>query len=73
MKLTLCKTCGVTGKSKKKRRGSHVLFLLLSLFGMLPGLIYWYGWRKPYRACRSCGSEMLIPSDSPEAIKLINK
>ena len=71
MKLMYCKNCGVVKKPKKKRRGSHALYLLLLLLGILPGLIYWFGWRKKYSVCRSCGSEEIIPSDSPEAIKAI--
>lgn len=70
MKTRFCRTCGEIAKPKKKTPGSFWIECLLWLFFILPGLIYSI-WRLSTRhpVCRHCGSWMIIPPQSPAAMR----
>jgi hypothetical protein len=63
-----CKACGATGTGVTATPGSFFVELLLWLCFLIPGLIYSV-WRLAgrKRVCRICGSDALIPADSPAA------
>lgn len=63
-----CKACGATGTGVTATPGSFFVELLLWLCFLVPGLIYSV-WRLAgrKRVCRICGSDALIPADSPAA------
>lgn len=62
----VCKDCGTVAEPKTKARGTMGVEIALWLFFLLPGLIYSI-WRlsNKYDACPACGSEKLLPLDSP--------
>jgi hypothetical protein len=64
-----CKACGHSGRSKVKTRGSMGIEIVLWLCLLVPGLIYSI-WRLTSKgsACESCGSEDLVPPNSPVAV-----
>lgn len=87
MKQTICSTCGNLGKPKTSARGSllgeigvwiialtaGVLFpagILLFILAAFIYSIYRLGGRK--KICRECGSDSLVPTDTPRGIELIN-
>ena len=50
--------CGYEGKPKKKARGSFVIGLVLCLFFLLPGIIY-FMLKSGYRYyCPKCGMQI---------------
>lgn len=67
-KQHICANCGFTGPAKKITKGSFMLELFLWFCFLLPGLIYSI-WRlsSRYPACMKCGSQHLVPLDSPRA------
>jgi ribosomal protein S27AE len=84
-KKKLCVRCGTEGYSKKHVSGSFIIELVLFMAGLIgllffiiPGLIVlalalaYSIWRLTTKkqVCRACGSEDLIPPDSPAAIAL---
>jgi len=47
--------CGYKGPAKKKSRGSSIVFIVLLMFGILPGILYAV-FRSGYRyECPQCG------------------
>jgi len=70
-KSQLCTNCGNIGPSKRHMPGSLLIEIVLWCFFIVPGLIYSL-WRhsasKP--SCAKCGSQQIIPADSPMAKKL---
>jgi hypothetical protein len=63
-----CTVCGTEGQPRSHTRGSIGIELLLWLCLLLPGLLYSL-WRLTTRrdVCGACGSERLVPADSPVA------
>ena len=63
-----CKKCGNVGPTKGIMKGSFAIELVLWLFFLLPGLVYSV-WRLTTkgRGCSVCGSEDVIPANSPLA------
>lgn len=63
-----CKACGYEGPTETHTPGSTWITLLLLLFYVVPGVIYYF-WRrsKRHEVCTQCGSRDLVPSDSPMA------
>ena len=70
-KLRYCLDCGHEGPVKNKAKGSMGVEIILWICFIIPGLIYSI-WRlnSKYQACTSCGSQKVIPANSPNAIKL---
>ncbi len=70
----ICVTCGAKGKGKTITRGSILIEIVLWLCFLLPGVIYSI-WRHTTRfyGCRVCGSNSLIPIDSPKGQELSQK
>lgn len=67
VQLKYCKACGDSNHGNL--RGSFLIFFILCLFFLVPGLIYltWMlvgGQRK----CRACGTWGMIPANSPAAV-----
>lgn len=68
----ICKACGTrTDTPARKTRGHFAIELILWLCLIVPGLIYSI-WRLGSRrdCCPVCGSEDLIPADSPMGRKI---
>ena len=65
-KAMLCRRCGTEAKPKTQVKGNVLTELVLWLFFLLPGLIYSI-WRltTKTKVCPACGSEELVPPDSP--------
>lgn len=63
-----CLTCGVEAPTERRTSGSIVIEVILWICFIVPGLIYSI-WRLTTRrqVCSSCGSETIIPVDSPAA------
>lgn len=70
----VCTACGTVAKPKMVTRGSILIEIVLWLCFIIPGLIYSI-WRHTTRgnACAACGSEQLVPVESPVGRKLIAK
>lgn len=75
-----CRTCGTVGAPKQRVKGSFLLELLLwigllvlglisTLWLLVPAIVYSI-WRLTTKAlvCSACGSEAIIPVDSPVAV-----
>lgn len=71
MSALVCSRCGTVGEPKTVTKGTFLVEILLWLLFCLPGVIY-TAWRLTTRgkACSSCGSENLVPVDSPVGKKL---
>jgi hypothetical protein len=71
-KNKVCATCGTTGKTKVITKGSILIEIVLWLCFLIPGVIYSI-WRHTTRVdgCRTCGSNELVPTDSPRGKELI--
>lgn len=65
-----CMTCGTDGHTKTHTRGSILMEIFLWLLFLVPGLIYSL-WRltSKRKVCASCGSEHMVPPDSPAAVR----
>jgi len=61
-----CRNCGCYGPAKRKTQGNFFIELVLWFTFIIPGLIYSI-WRLSTKTdvCRNCGSENIIPEDSP--------
>ena len=72
MKEIICSNCGYIGKPKRIAKGSTGVEIILWLCFLIPGLIYSF-WRLSsyHAACPTCGSENLVPLDSPNGKKLV--
>lgn len=67
----VCAACGTEGRGKYVTRGSFLIEIVLWLLLIIPGVIYSL-WRMSTRkpVCPACGSEHLVPIDSPVARKI---
>lgn len=65
-KEMICSNCGAHGTPKTVTKGSILIEIVLWLCILLPGILYSL-WRisSRVRACRSCGSQSLVPLNSP--------
>lgn len=70
MKL-VCKDCGTVDEPKTVARGHMAVEVVLWLCFIVPGLIYSI-WRlaSKHETCRACGSERLLPPESPAGRQL---
>lgn len=68
----VCTTCGHLGPTRTITKGSIWIEIFLWCFFILPGVIYSI-WRHTTRriGCSACGSEQVVPVDSPVGKKLI--
>lgn len=64
-----CKACGTQSRPTTETPGSILIEVVLWLCFLIPGLIYSL-WRlnRRHQVCPKCGSEALIPPDSPIAL-----
>lgn len=67
----LCSRCGTLGVPVKPLRGSGWITLVLLLCFLAPGLIYMIWRRTGPLVCAACGSDAIIPPDSPGAAAVI--
>lgn len=67
-----CSNCGYIGKSKRVPKGSMAVEIVLWLCFILPGLIYSVWRMSSYHAsCPVCGSQNLVPLNSPNGRKIL--
>ena len=68
----ICTRCGHDGKPRRHVKGSIWIEIVLWMLFIVPGFIYSL-WRlsSSRRVCASCGSEDLVPLDSPVGRKLL--
>ena len=66
MSKMVCRDCGSVGETETEIRGSRFIELVLWLCFLIPGLIYSI-WRRSNRRelCAACGSDKVVPMDSP--------
>lgn len=71
----VCTACGYAGEANKKARGNGLVEFLLWCFFLIPGIIYsiWSRGGNGKNACQKCGSENMIPQDTPFGQKLISE
>lgn len=67
----ICSTCGTIGNPKTFTKGSFLIEIILWCAFLVPGIVYSV-WRLTTRTgvCPSCGSENMIPLNSPRGKKL---
>lgn len=62
----VCRKCGSLGKTKRAPKGHLMLEIVLWFCYIVPGLIYTIWRQTTYRQiCTVCGSDDLVPHDSP--------
>ena len=66
-----CPHCGTIGTPSLRRKGSGAMQIVLLLFFVVPGILYWM-WRQTARpeVCPTCRQPGLIPADSPRAVEM---
>lgn len=71
MSQLVCSNCGTIGEPVTVTKGSFIVELFLWICLIVPGILYSL-WRLTTRgkACRSCGSNNLVPLNSPVGKKL---
>jgi predicted RNA-binding Zn-ribbon protein involved in translation (DUF1610 family) len=77
-KIYVCKDCGYVGPAKGTYRGNacvhFVIAAFLSVFFIVPGVIYWlWAVSTIHNVCPECGGESIIPVDSPMGKKLVEE
>lgn len=72
MKNIVCPRCGYTGQPKRITKGHLAVEIAMWLFFILPGVIYSV-WRHAsrYDGCPACGSDQIIPRNSPMGRKFL--
>lgn len=69
----VCSQCGYIGAPKRGSDFSFLVFLILILFFILPGLIYWAVTRGRYAVCAACRARnTMLPLDSPRGRTLVD-
>ncbi len=83
MARVVCTVCKSQGRTKRQTKGSFLIELLLWVFSVvmllvffplaITGLIYSL-WRTvgKRKVCRSCGSEAIIPVNTPRGQELVS-
>jgi type II secretory pathway pseudopilin PulG len=69
----ICTVCGYAGEANKKARGNGLVEFILWWFFIVPGVIYsiWSRGGNGKNVCQKCGSEKMIPLDTPMGQKLM--
>lgn len=66
-----CTVCHSTTRPKAKPMGNGAVEIILYLFFIVPGLIYtFYRVYSRRQVCRNCGSDRIVPPDSPIVAKI---
>jgi hypothetical protein len=70
----ICSACGTVGAAQSVTKGSLLIEIVLWLCFLIPGVFYSI-WRlsSRHKACAACGSQNLIPLDSPVGKQLQSK
>lgn len=69
--VRVCTSCESLAAPRIEGRGSFIVFLVLFMCFIAPGLVYLAWWLSSRReVCAKCGSDKLVPSDSPVGRKL---
>jgi hypothetical protein len=68
----ICGDCKAVFEEETGKRGNAIVEMILWSTLFFPGIIYHF-WRrrKPRKICDYCGSNFLIPADSPYASTLL--
>ncbi|RKG32982.1 Pmp3 family protein [Acinetobacter tianfuensis] len=61
-KCVSCNNCGHTGWSEN--RGNFLITIVLAIFFVVPAIIYEIWRRTGLGVCESCGSDLVVPSNS---------
>jgi hypothetical protein len=61
-KCISCNNCGHTGWSEN--RGNFLITIVLAIFFVVPAIIYEIWRRTGLGVCESCGSDLVVPSNS---------
>lgn len=71
-RLSVCTSCGYHGVADWQSRGSVWLGLVLLLFYVIPGVLYFW-WRSTTTrpVCPACGQATVIPDDTPIARRML--
>ena len=74
-KELVCTLCGYAGEAKQKARGNGLVEFILWWFFIVPGLIYsiWSRGGSKKSVCPKCGSDKMIPQDTPLGQKLMSE
>lgn len=71
-KELICANCGTIAKPKTKTQGSILIEAILWICLILPGLLYsLHRLTTRKKVCRRCGSENLVPVQTPKGQKLV--
>jgi len=74
MNREICSNCGTVGFPKYVIKGNVLIEIILWLCFLIPGLIYSIWSRtNEKKSCRACGSQNLVPLNSPVGKKLQNE
>lgn len=70
----VCTNCGYHGPATYASKGSCLLELVLWMLMIVPGIIYTV-WRRTAVpvVCPRCGSARLIPDNTPEAARILER
>jgi len=69
----VCVLCGERVMPRKKTSFSVIIFILLLMLWIIPGLLYLgYCMSKSREVCPNCGGEQLVPINSPAARRIID-
>lgn len=73
MSNLICTLCGYAGEMNKKARGNGLVEFILWCFFLIPGIVYsiWSRGGAKKNVCPKCGSENMIPIDTPMGQKLM--
>ncbi|EKE22205.1 MAG: hypothetical protein ACD_7C00020G0013 [uncultured bacterium] len=73
MSNLICTLCGYAGEMNKKARGNGLVEFILWCFFLIPGIVYsiWSRGGAKKNVCPKCGSENMIPTDTPMGQKLM--
>lgn len=68
----VCTRCGTVGRLRTRTKGSFLIEVMLWLAFIVPGVLYSL-WRLTTRArvCAACGSDALVPVNSPAGQRII--
>lgn len=73
--LYVCLRCRTTDYPRTRTKGSILIEIILWLCLIVPGLIYtlWRSTDGKVRVCRACGSEDIVPADSPAGRDMVGR
>lgn len=67
----VCLTCGYQGPPRSMGCGQIFILLFLSIFGLLPGILYAIYADSENKKCPSCQGRTLVPAGSPKGQEML--